>query len=198
MSAAFAASQAGSNGNTANGCACLGAVRAHAHTRLCLAKRNAACPTHPFQPSFADTAIAVMVCTYVGCCDASTTWLSMAGKASVPHTCHALSAFALCARPCRTPPTQPAAVLPTIVSTVLSYCAQAVPTALGGVWGLIVTMALPNFARCAPCYERAVQPATSTAVHRQLSTAAREMPTRLAQHACRSHACVAILSCRDR
>jgi hypothetical protein len=48
------------------------------------------------------TAVAVLSCTYVGCCDASTTWLSMAGK--------------------------------------------AVPTALGGVWGLLVTMLLPNFA----------------------------------------------------
>lgn len=41
---------------------------------------------------------------------------------------------------------------PQIVSSELPpYLAalQAVPTALGGVWGLIVTMLMPNFARCA-------------------------------------------------
>lgn len=121
----------------------------------------------------ADTAVSVLVCTYAGCCAVPVTWQDMAAKvrrsrALLPAL--AIGAYALqgCVRRARGPVPCAAACAarkPGHARLAFAGCrrcalmdapaprprcsilCQAVPTALGGVWGLIVTLTLPNFAR---------------------------------------------------
>lgn len=100
------------------------------------------------------TGVAIVTCTYVGCCGSvvSTDWQAMAGKVRRLlgwQRCRTGAPLAAVARQPSAPrplSLRPAPIEPPPLLHPASHAPQAVPTAIGGVWGMLVSaLVMPHY-----------------------------------------------------